>query len=249
MSFNDRTIMAMGEEKYNKIANHHVLLIGVGGVGGAVFECLVRFGIKNISIIDYDTVDETNLNRQLISSVDSIGKLKVDVAKARRRRINPNITVNACNKYISNMYNAWNFVLNHINDDFNLDFIKELGADYIIDAFDTVKAKLSLIEFCHKNNIKIISAMGTGGRFSVDGFTIDTIDKTAGNGCGLSRVMRTELRKRGITDHMCLFNKYPPESKATKDGNGRHAPGSTPFAPNIAGIMLAQYVCEQFAEE
>lgn len=131
----------------------------------------------------------------------------------------------------------------------NLDFIKELGADYIIDAFDTVKAKLSLIEFCHKNNIKITSAMGTGGRFSVDGFTIDTIDKTAGNGCGLSRVMRTELRKRGITDHICLFNKYPPESKTTKDGNGRHAPGSTPFAPNIAGIMLAQYVCEQFAEE
>ena len=224
MSFNDRTIMAMGEEKYNKIANHHVLLIGVGGVGGAVFECLVRFGIKNISIIDYDTVDETNLNRQLISSV----------AKARRRRINPNITVNAYNMFV---------------DRDNLDFIKELGADYIIDAFDTVKAKLSLIEFCHKNNIKIISAMGTGGRFSVDGFTIDTIDKTAGNGCGLSRVMRTELRKRGITDHICLFNKYPPESKTTKDGNGRHAPGSTPFAPNIAGIMLAQYVCEQFAEE
>lgn len=234
MSFNDRTIMAMGKEKYNKIANHHVLLIGVGGVGGAVFECLVRFGIKNISIIDYDTVDETNLNRQLISSVESIGKLKVDVAKARRRRINPNITVNAYNMFV---------------DRDNLDFIKELGADYIIDAFDTVKAKLSLIEFCHKNNIKIISAMGTGGRFSVDGFTIDRIDKTAGNGCGLSRVMRTELRKRGITDHMCLFNKYPPESKTTKDGNGRHAPGSTPFAPNIAGIMLAQYVCEQFAEE
>ena len=96
----------------------------------------------------YDTVDETNLNRQLISSVDSIGKLKVDVAKARRRRINPNITVNAYNMFV---------------DRDNLDFIKELGADYIIDAFDTVKAKLSLIEFCHKNNIKIISAMGTHG--------------------------------------------------------------------------------------
>lgn len=234
MSFNERTLMAMGEEKYNKIVNHHVLLIGVGGVGGAVFECLVRFGIKNISIIDYDTVDETNLNRQLISSVDNIGKLKVDVAKARRAQINPNITVNAYNMFV---------------DRDNLQFIKDLNPDYIIDAFDTVKAKLALIEFCHKNNIKIVSAMGTGGRFSVDGFTIDTIDKTAGNGCGLSKVMRVELRKRGITDHMCLFNKYPPESKTTKAGNGRHAPGSTPFAPNIAGIMLAQYVCRQFAEE
>lgn len=230
MAFNERTIMAMGEERYNRICNHHVLLIGVGGVGGAVFECLVRFGIKQITIIDYDDVDETNLNRQLIANHSTIGMLKVDAAKQRAELLNPDCQVTAYNMFV---------------DETNLEFIKEIGADYIIDCFDTVKAKLALIEYCHKNDMKIISAMGTGGRFSVDGFVIDTLDKTAGNGCGLSRVMRTELRKRGITKYVCLFNKYPPESKATKDGNGRHAPGSTPFAPNIAGIMLAQYVCGQ----
>ncbi len=223
----------MGQERYDKIRQHHVVIIGVGGVGGAVFECLVRFGIDHISIIDYDDVDETNLNRQLIANRSNIGQLKVEAAKRRGEMLNDHCQIDAYNMFV---------------DETNLEFIKGLNADYIIDCFDTVKAKLALIEYCHKNDMKIISAMGTGGRFSVDGFTIDTVDKTAGNGCGLSRVMRTELRKRGITKHMCLFNKYPPESKATKDGNGRHAPGSTPFAPNIAGIMIAQYVAEQLED-
>lgn len=230
MNYNERTMMAMGSDRYEKIKHHHVMIIGVGGVGGAVLECLVRFGIDKITIIDYDDVDITNLNRQLISTRDNVGMLKVDAARQHAMGINPDIEIVRHNMFV---------------DETNLDFIKSVGADYIIDCFDTVKAKLALIEYCHKNDLKIISSMGTGGRFSVDGFVIDTVDKTAGNGCGLSRVMRTELRKRGITDHVCLFNKYPPESKTTKDANGRHAPGSTPFAPNIAGIMIAQYVCRQ----
>ena len=89
MAFNERTLMAVEQERYNRLVNRHIVLVGVGGVGGAVFECLVRFGVKKITIIDFDTVDETNLNRQIISTTDTVGKIKVDVAKARGLAINP----------------------------------------------------------------------------------------------------------------------------------------------------------------
>ena len=110
---------------------------------------------------------------------------------------------------------------------------------------DSVKAKLDLIEFCHRENIPIISSMGTGNRLNCTGFVIDKVEKTAGNGCGLSKVMRQELKKRGITGHTSLFNTRPPESKAVNSANGRNAPGSCPFAPNVAGLMVAQYVVSQ----
>lgn len=234
MDFNERTIMAIGREKYEKIKAHHVLLIGAGGVGGAVLECLVRFGVEKISVIDFDTVDITNLNRQLISNRDNVGRLKVDVSVERALSINPDCDIKGYDMFLERE---------------NMDFIKELNPDWVIDCIDSVKSKLALVEYCHENDFKIISAMGTGGRFSVDGFVIGTVEETAGNGCGLSRVMRTELRKRGVKGHICLFNKYPPQSKAVKTSSGRHAPGSTPFAPNLAGIMIAQYVCEKMGEE
>ena len=233
MAFNERTLMTVDSDRYNKIVSKHILLVGVGGVGGAVFECLVRFGIKKITIIDFDTVDETNLNRQIISTTDTVGKIKVDVAKARGLAINPECEIIAHNMFIEKD---------------NLDIIKEISPDYVIDAIDSVKSKLDLVQFCHENNIPIISAMGTGNRFAVDGFVIDTVENTAGNGCGLSRVMRQELRKRGVQGHISLFNKYPPQSKAVNSSNGRHAPGSTVFAPNLAGIMIAQYVCDKLGQ-
>lgn len=234
MAFNERTLMTVERERYDRIVNSHIVLVGVGGVGGAVFECLVRFGIKKISIIDFDTVDETNLNRQIISSVNTVGKIKVDVAKERALSVNPDCEINTYNMFIEKD---------------NLHIIKDISPDYVVDAIDSVKSKLDLIQFCHENDIPVISAMGTGGRFSVDGFVIDTVEKTAGNGCGLSRIMRQELRKRGIEGHLCLFNKYPPQSKAVNSRGGRHAPGSTVFAPNLAGIMIAQRVCEELGEE
>ncbi len=233
MAFNERTLMAVDSERYNKIVSKHILLVGVGGVGGAVFECLVRFGIKKITIIDFDTVDETNLNRQIISTTDTVGKIKVDVAKARGLSINPECEIIAHNMFIEKE---------------NLGIISDMSPDYVIDAIDSVKSKLDLVQFCHENNIPIISAMGTGNRFAVDGFIIDTVENTAGNGCGLSRVMRQELRKRGVQGHISLFNKYPPQSKAVNSSNGRHTPGSTVFAPNLAGIMIAQYVCDKLGE-
>jgi tRNA A37 threonylcarbamoyladenosine dehydratase len=233
MAFNERTLMVMGEDVYNRIVKKHIVLVGVGGVGGAVFECLVRFGIEKITIIDFDTVDHTNLNRQIISTTDTVGKIKVDVAKARGLAINPDCDITAYNMFVEKD---------------NLHIIKDLAPDYVIDAIDSVKSKLDLVQFCHENNIKIISAMGTGNRFAVDGFVIDTVENTAGNGCGLSRVMRQELRKRGVQGHISLYNKYPPQTKAVNSSNGRHAPGSTVFAPNLAGIMIAQYVCDKLGE-
>ena len=178
-------------------------------------------------------MDETNLNRQIISTTDTVGKIKVDVAKARGMSINPDCEITAYNMFIEKD---------------NLHIISEISPDYVIDAIDSVKSKLDLVQFCHENNFPIISAMGTGNRFAVDGFVIDTVENTAGNGCGLSRVMRQELRKRGVQGHISLFNKYPPQSKAVNSSNGRHAPGSTVFAPNLAGIMIAQYVCDKLGE-
>ncbi len=234
MAFNERTLMVMGEDVYNRIVSKHIVLVGVGGVGGAVFECLVRFGIKRITIIDFDTVDHTNLNRQIISTTGTVGRIKVDVAKERGLAINPACRIDTYNMFVEKD---------------NLHIIKELQPDYVIDAIDSVKSKLDLVQFCHENHINIISAMGTGNRFAVDGFVIDTVENTAGNGCGLSRVMRQELRKRGVTGHISLFNKYPPQTKAVNSSNGRHAPGSTVFAPNMAGIMIAQYVCDHLGKE
>ncbi len=234
MAFNERTLMTVEKETYNRITSKHIVLVGVGGVGGAVFECLVRFGMKKITIIDFDTVDETNLNRQIISTTATVGRIKTEVAKERGLAINPECEINAYNMFIEKD---------------NLHIISELKPDYVIDAIDSVKSKLDLVQYCHENGVKIISAMGTGNRFAVDGFVIDTVENTAGNGCGLSRVMRQELRKRGVKGHISLFNKYPPRTKAVNSSNGRHAPGSTVFAPNLAGIMIAQYVCDQLGKE
>ncbi|MBQ7284332.1 MAG: ThiF family adenylyltransferase [Oscillospiraceae bacterium] len=227
MEYTQRTRMVVGDDAFEKAVNKKICVVGVGGVGGAALEGLVRFGIKNIAIFDFDTVDITNLNRQLISTRDAVGKSKTEVAAARAKSINPDINLSVHNVFIEKD---------------NLQLIRDEKPDYVIDAIDSVKAKLDLIEFCHRENIPVISSMGTGNRLNCTGFVIDKVEKTAGNGCGLSKVMRQELRKRGITSHTALFFTRPPESKAVNSANGRNAPGSCPFAPNIAGLAVAQYV-------
>ena len=222
--------MVVGDDSFDRVTDKKICIVGVGGVGGAALEGLVRFGFKNITIFDFDTVDITNLNRQLISTVDAVGKNKTEVAAARAKSINPDINITVHNVFIEKD---------------NLDLIKNEKPAYVIDAIDSVKAKLDLIEFCHRENIPVISSMGTGNRLNCTGFVIDKVEKTAGNGCGLSKVMRQELRKRGITGHTALFFTRPPESKAVNSANGRNAPGSCPFAPNIAGLAVAQYVVGQ----
>ncbi|MEG3029738.1 MAG: ThiF family adenylyltransferase [Oscillospiraceae bacterium] len=234
MDFCERTLMVVGENSFLKAADKTVCIVGVGGVGGAVLEGLVRFGIKNIVIFDFDSVDITNLNRQLISTFENVGTPKTQAALARAKAINPNINITANNIFM---------------DKDNLHLIKQAAPHYVIDAIDSVRAKLDLIEFCHSENLPIISSMGTGNRLDCTGFVIGTVEETAGNGCGLSRVLRSELKKRGIKGHTALFNTKPPQSRAVHSENGRNAPGSCPFAPNIAGLMIAQYVAQRLMED
>ncbi len=230
MEYTQRTKMVVGDSRFEKVIEKKICIVGVGGVGGAALEGLVRFGFKNIVIFDFDTVDITNLNRQLIATEDVVGMKKTQAALQRAKSINPQINITAYDVFIQKE---------------NLELIKKENPDYVIDAIDSVKAKLDMIEFCHKENIPIISSMGTGNRLNSTGFVIDKVEKTAGNGCGLSKVMRQELRKRGITGHTALFFTRPPESKCVNSSNGRNAPGSCPFAPNIAGFSVAQYVVSQ----
>ena len=117
MAFNERTLMTVEKEKYDRITGAHIVLVGVGGVGGAVFECLVRFGVKKITILDFDTVDETNLNRQIISTRDAVGRIKVDVAKARGLAINPDCEINAINMFIACCAKMAKVYMNHYNDE------------------------------------------------------------------------------------------------------------------------------------
>lgn len=230
MDFSQRTQMVVGADRYEKVINKKICIVGVGGVGGAALEGLVRFGFKNIAIFDFDMVDITNLNRQIISTAAAVGQKKTLVAAERAKSINPDINIETFDVFIEKD---------------NLGLIKSVKPDYVIDAIDSVKAKLDLIEFCHRENIPVISSMGTGNRLNCTGFVIDKVEKTAGNGCGLSKVMRQELKKRGITGHTALYYTRPPESKAVNSANGRNAPGSCAFAPNIAGLAVAQYVVSQ----
>ena len=204
MEFTQRTQMVVGEDRFEKVINKKICIVGVGG---AALEGIVRFGFKNIAIFDFDTVDITNLNRQIISTRDAVGKNKTEVAAARAKSINPDVNIETFDVFIEKD---------------NLNLIKDLKPDYVIDAIDSVRAKLDLIEFCHRENIPVISSMGTG-----------------------NRLMRQELKKRGITGHTALFYTRPPESKAVNSANGRNAPGSCAFAPNIAGFAVAQYVVSQ----
>ena len=226
--------MVVGDDAFSRAANKKVCIVGVGGVGGAALEALVRFGIKNITVFDFDTVDISNLNRQIISNVNLLGQKKTEAAKQRALSINPQINFTAYDVFIQKE---------------NLDLIKAENPDFVIDAIDSVKAKLDLIQFCHEENIPVISSMGTGNRLDCFDFVIGRVEDTAGNGCGLSRVMRRELKKRGVENHTALYYKNPPESKNVNSQNGRNAPGSCPFSPNIAGFAVAQYVAKKLMEE
>ena len=229
-----RTEMLLGTEAMEKLQNSHVAVFGVGGVGGYVVEALARSGVKNFDLIDNDTVALSNINRQIIATHSSVGKYKVDVMKERILDINPDAVVN--------VYKC--FFLPENSGDF--DFTKYT---YIVDAIDTVTAKLELIVRANEANVPIISSMGTGNKLDPTKLEVTDIYKT--EVCPLARVMRNELKKRGIKKLKVVYSKEQPikvkkkeNDQITSENVGRikDVPGSVAFVPSVAGLIIAGQV-------
>ena len=219
-----RISLLFGEEAINVLNNAHIAVFGIGGVGGFVTEALVRSGIQHIDIIDNDIVALSNINRQIIATHSTLGRPKVDVMKERILDINPEAEVNAFQC----------FYLPETKNQF--DFTKY---DYVVDAIDTVTAKIQLIQQAKAAGTKIICAMGAGNKLDPTRFEIADISKTSV--CPLARVMRQECKKRGIKDVKVLYSKEKPISpKITeKSESGKPVPGSTAFVPSVAGLIIA----------
>ena len=206
-------------DKINDIKNKNILLIGIGGVGSYTCESLVRSGISNITIVDNDTIDISNLNRQLMTNMDNIGMYKVDVMKDRILSINPDCNVKTIKVFI---------------DKDNLSMLFKEDIDYVIDACDSIDTKVALIEYCKNNNIKIISCMGTGNKMDPSRLRITDISKT--NYDKLSKVMRKKLKDRGIYHVNVVSSDEEAYTKIVKN-----IPSNS-FVPAYAGLLLTSYI-------
>lgn len=223
-----RTELLLGEAAMKKLADAHVIIFGIGGVGGYALEALVRSGIGKITAVDSDTVSVSNINRQIIATAKTVGKLKVDAARERAAEINPDIEFTALPVFYS---------------DDNSSQINLEDYDYVIDAIDTVKSKISLIVNAAKKNVPIISSMGAGNKLDPTSFKVSDIYKTSV--CPLARVMRIELKKQGIKKLKCVYSEEPPRKAVVSDDNTpitRHAPGSIATIPSVVGLILASEV-------
>lgn len=221
-----RTELLLGKEAMNILKNASVMVLGVGGVGSHCIEALARAGVGKLILVDNDTVSLTNINRQAVAFHSTVGKYKTKVMEEIIKDIHP-----ACDVRTHEM-----FVLPE-----NIDTLFEEPVNYIIDAIDTVTAKLSLVEKAKELNIPIISSMGTGNKLHGELFEITDISKTSV--CPLCKVMRKELKARGIYHLKVLYSKEQPlkpiGETGEDTGNRRAVPGSVSFVPPVAGLLIA----------
>ena len=237
----NREEMLIGKESINKLKNSNVIVFGLGGVGSYVVEGLVRVGIGNITIVDKDIVDITNINRQLIADTETVGMAKVDAEKARILKINPQINVASIKEFVNkdNIENIFAIANNIILN--NATTIENSGTkfkiDYVIDAIDTVSSKLEIIKYCHDKDIKIISSMGTGNKLDASRFEITDINKTSV--CPLAKTIRKDLRKLNINHLKVLYSKEEP---IKVHGS---TPASISFVPSVAGLLIAGEVVRE----
>ena len=222
-----RTELLLGAEAIDQLKNTKVMVLGVGGVGSHCIEALARCGVGKLILVDNDTVSLTNINRQSIAYHSTVGQFKTKVMEARIKDICPETEVVTYEM----------FVLPE-----NIDELFQERPDYIVDAIDTVTAKLVLAEKAGEYQIPIISCMGTGNKLDPSRFEITDISKTSV--CPLAKVMRTELRKRGLKKIKVLYSKEKPVKNQAdhgerKGGTDRPVPGSISFVPSVAGLMIA----------
>ena len=224
-NFFERTCQLIGQDKVNNLSKKHVAVFGLGGVGSYAVESLVRCNVGAISLIDCDVYTESNINRQLYATTKTINQKKVEVAKLRAQEINPLINVT-----------TYDLFLNQDTID-NIDFSK---FDYVIDANDTVTAKILLISKCKELNIPIICSLGTGNKLDPFAFQIDYIENT--KVCPLAKVMRRELKKRSIEKVLVLYSKEEPKNVTIEENSSWHAPSSISFVPSVAGLLISSKV-------
>ena len=217
----DRVKLLIGEEGYNKLKSSHVCIFGVGGVGGFIAEALVRSGVGEITIFDNDQVSLSNLNRQIISNKEVVGRSKIDVARERFLSINPNLKIHTNNVFYlpenANEYSFSNF-------------------DIVIDAVDTVTAKIEIIKRAKDLGVEVISCMGTGGKLNPLLLRVADIKDT--KVCPLARVMRRELKRRGIDKLKVVYSEEEPKGDSSKEKQ----PPSMIFVPGTAGLVIASEV-------
>lgn len=221
-----RTEMLIGADSVKTLKTKKVIVFGVGGVGSAAVEALARAGVGSISLVDNDTVNVTNINRQLIATHSTVGRPKTEVAKERVLDINPNAEVTCFNLFFT-PENAGNINL----EDY----------DYIIDAVDTVTAKIHIICEAERLGVPVISSMGTGNKLDPSAFTVADIYKTSV--CPLARVMRTELKKRGVKKLKVVYSEEQPQRA------GNRTPASISFVPPVAGFIAAGEVIKDLIKD
>ena len=213
----ERVINLIGDENFQKIQNAKILLVGVGGVGSFAYIALIRSGFLNITVIDKDTVELSNMNRQLIANLNTIGMPKVEVAKKLAEELNKNIKITPINAFLSKDN------INTLDNDY----------DFIIDACDTIEAKLELIRFASIHNIKIISAMGCGNRVDASKIIITTLDKT--NNDPLAKKLRKLVKENNLNMKIPVVTTYElPYKKGKVD--------SLITFPGIAGLLIVNYI-------
>ena len=226
-----RTEMLLGSEGVERLASACVAIFGVGGVGGYAAEAIARAGVGHIELIDSDRVSVSNINRQIIATHDNLGKYKTEAMRERILSINPGAEV-VCHSLFFDEKNA------HI-----FDFSKY---DYVVDAIDSLSAKVHLIASAHEVGTKIISAMGAGNKLDPTRFEVSDISKTTV--CPLARAVRLALRKKGINHLKVVYSKEPPViPPEVSDGEKRRVPGSISFVPSAMGLIIAGEVIKDIA--
>lgn len=233
--FLSRTELLIGKEGLDKLKKSKVIVFGIGGVGSFTTEALVRSGIGNLVIVDNDDICLTNINRQIHATTKTLGSSKVDTMKNRILDINPECNIEAKETYV---------------DATNLNNLIGEDVDYVVDAIDTVTSKLAIIEYCKERGISVISSMGTGNKLDPTRFKVTDIYKTSV--CPLAKVMRHELKKRGVKECKVLFSDETPLKpyeevakelsktvESAKSAKKRQTPGSIAFVPPVAGMIIA----------